>query len=734
MRIYHRLGLIRDQHERNDKPPPHIAADPAFQLVTLFRSQVQAASAPITKQSKLRVNNEAMQTFGNLASILREKGGNGMIFLIACFLEHNFGRGTVPEAEMENVRGGLSVSDIIDGTSPSELMHDEGHQAIAEDGGMVTESEVYDQEEAMDADDDLDAFIGNVSEGQDEDERDTGQEISQQPSDHNANVSTPLKRSATDWLNSNFGGAPTPPQSAGSMFKPSMSSGNEALYASSEARISNVCYAVAQQPSGASPSSGSVFGKLVNQSPNLTTPPGGAKQRPLSIFGAGGPSSAFGVSTAKNVFGGPTFGSSSVQPPLFPSAKPSNISELNAQAQTTASMSTNTTTASQSFNATPGTASSAAGSSSSNSSTGASTPQPKGPENTGSPSNFRPSPFAASFVPKALPSPTPTPSSSSPMQKASLTPIRTNSLFKSPLSSSTPITSHEGGIYLPDMSSTPPSLIFPSTPATASSLDGTGRGQGSPLSINTTSSFLKSSSSGLLRKAVAIDSPVAPPPLGRQGPISLPSTPTGMTSNGSFAIPPTPTTFPPPRGGTLGLMNMSDDSIVVVSPRRPSLPSSSSLRLEDTILADTSRDSELAEIEASPPPAAVRTKRRSEEMRSEAVEFAQKSNAVQQCFSRWRKRLADQLAWKEACNRSEVYKQRLHDGADSVASSSRYSSPALSKRRRESVEVSSAPLRTRRRRDVSGSISTVPRTDDQLAHRLREVRQSSFVVPLKQLF
>ncbi|KAL5482845.1 SAC3_5 [Sanghuangporus weigelae] len=40
MRIYHRLGLIRDQHERNDRPPLFIAVDPASQLISHSRSEV----------------------------------------------------------------------------------------------------------------------------------------------------------------------------------------------------------------------------------------------------------------------------------------------------------------------------------------------------------------------------------------------------------------------------------------------------------------------------------------------------------------------------------------------------------------------------------------------------------------------------------------------------------------------------------------------------------------------
>ena len=173
MRIYHRLGLIRDQHERNDKPPPHIAADPAFQLITRFRSQVQEASRPITKVSKLLVSPEAMASFGELAGVLRERGNVVMVYLVACFLEHIFGKGTIEEDEMEKIVEELSVQDIIDGRSDGVvgggvlsgsasigdtdgeggMMEDVGDEDMAE-GGVTTGTEEMDE---------LDAFIEDAA-------------------------------------------------------------------------------------------------------------------------------------------------------------------------------------------------------------------------------------------------------------------------------------------------------------------------------------------------------------------------------------------------------------------------------------------------------------------------------------------------------------------------------------------------------------------------------------------
>ena len=152
MRIYHRLGLIRDQHERNDRPPPHIASDPAFQLVTRFRSEVQAASSPITKTSKLKVNPAAMQLFGELAGVLQERRNVVMIYLMACFLEHIFGKDTIED--IESIKGSLTIQDIIDSNSDGGAYFEEVDEIedTDMDAEMTAEGEVEEQDE-------LSAFI-----------------------------------------------------------------------------------------------------------------------------------------------------------------------------------------------------------------------------------------------------------------------------------------------------------------------------------------------------------------------------------------------------------------------------------------------------------------------------------------------------------------------------------------------------------------------------------------------
>ncbi|KAJ3759550.1 SAC3/GANP/Nin1/mts3/eIF-3 p25 family-domain-containing protein, partial [Lentinula raphanica] len=116
MRIYHRLIHIRDQRERQDDVPPSILSHPLYKLTSAFRAHVQKTSEPITKTSKLVVDPTAMEIFGQLAGVLMREGGGGkrgMVYLVACILEHLFGKDTIED--MESLRDGLELRDVIDG-------------------------------------------------------------------------------------------------------------------------------------------------------------------------------------------------------------------------------------------------------------------------------------------------------------------------------------------------------------------------------------------------------------------------------------------------------------------------------------------------------------------------------------------------------------------------------------------------------------------------------------------
>jgi hypothetical protein len=142
MRIYHRLLHIRDQKERQDGIPEHIINHPAFQLVTDFRLQVQVASGTITKRSTLVVDGEGMRIFGRLVGVLKEMGNTIMTYLVACIMERLFGADTIED--IEALRGGLSLPDIIDGKA-------EAVPQITEVGEPDSEM-LEDEEEGEDAD------------------------------------------------------------------------------------------------------------------------------------------------------------------------------------------------------------------------------------------------------------------------------------------------------------------------------------------------------------------------------------------------------------------------------------------------------------------------------------------------------------------------------------------------------------------------------------------------------
>ncbi|KAJ3804693.1 SAC3/GANP/Nin1/mts3/eIF-3 p25 family-domain-containing protein, partial [Lentinula aff. lateritia] len=117
MRVYHRLVHIRDQRERQDDVAEEIRRHPVYVLTTAFRAHVQAESSPITKNSALVVGAEGMRIFAELAAwLMGQQGKRGMVYLVACLLEHLFGRDTIED--IDAVRGGLGLADIINGTEP----------------------------------------------------------------------------------------------------------------------------------------------------------------------------------------------------------------------------------------------------------------------------------------------------------------------------------------------------------------------------------------------------------------------------------------------------------------------------------------------------------------------------------------------------------------------------------------------------------------------------------------
>ncbi|KAJ7442506.1 SAC3/GANP/Nin1/mts3/eIF-3 p25 family-domain-containing protein [Mycena galericulata] len=120
MRVYHRLIHIREVERSGvDRTPSshHVAEHPVYELTAAFRAHVQQKSQPITKKSRLRYDAEGIHIFGELVEKMMSDGGGGKgtVFLVACILESVFGKGSVEE--LDDITGGASWSDIIDGST-----------------------------------------------------------------------------------------------------------------------------------------------------------------------------------------------------------------------------------------------------------------------------------------------------------------------------------------------------------------------------------------------------------------------------------------------------------------------------------------------------------------------------------------------------------------------------------------------------------------------------------------
>lgn len=222
--------------------------------------------------------------------------------------------------------------------------------------------------------------------------------------------------------------------------------------------------------------------------------------------------------------------------------------------------------------------------------------------------------------------------------------------------------------------------------------------------------------SGQSRKSIAIDSPIGPPPLHRHGPISLPGTPVLMN--------------PPPHVAPSTPMTSFDYSSPIVRTPAQQIPAQTSSYLGLSVgTPEVKSPSKLREVFQPLQPVAsgsgvnkvdspVSAKKPKAEMQDEAVNFARKCVAVRQCFTKWKKRRLDMVTWKEACRRSDAYKQKLSQSGPGGLTQS-----ASFKRRRESGDVPKIePARLRRRLKSRASDPTDPFTDERLVQRLMQVR------------
>jgi nuclear mRNA export protein SAC3 len=105
--------------------------------------------------------------------------------------------------------------------------------------------------------------------------------------------------------------------------------------------------------------------------------------------------------------------------------------------------------------------------------------------------------------------------------------------------------------------------------------------------------------------------------------------------------------------------------------------------------------------------------------------FLAKSWLVKESFERWVQKAMDLAEWKQACRKSEAYKEKIQRERLSKSFGSEVSSSVTSatdKRARSTMELEDldGPKRKRARRRASVPTRS-PRTDEELAQRLREV-------------
>ncbi|KAI0315681.1 SAC3/GANP/Nin1/mts3/eIF-3 p25 family-domain-containing protein [Amylostereum chailletii] len=681
MRIYHRLIHIRDQRERHDNIPSSIVSHPVFLLTTKFRQHVQKKSSPISKNSTLVVDSEAMEIFGELATVLSQQGSTVMVYLVACILERLFGKDTIDD--IEGIRRNMAIPDMIDGVFTDETTGEgetDVYSASIEDG-FLSQEEGETQEPVMNVN-----AIKQLNDGA----------FKAPP----PSTSTPMSSFPPS---SSSNPAPVASAFSGLVSKPNPFGGTTSAFGG-----------VGGTPFGGS---GSAFGLSASTPTPNVSPFGGAGK--TDAFGR--PISAFGASN------GPAQATTSLAsaPPLFSDSTtvPSTSSSPDTGLGTSAFMPSNSSTGpSTSFGL------------------GSKPPTPFGTFPT--PSNgFNPPSVRASSPPKASIFPKPL----NP-QAPSFTPFAIPGSSSPPVSNPTepaapagvPLPTPFSRPTLPPLTTTPPSLTR--TPTLVLPDPGTT----SPVKTQFTQ-----------------DSPLFDPPaLSKPHPISLPPTPTassyaspvkgksaqtlfGWPSQQSFSNNPdilSPLSLTPRSSFTQGAQSTPSKpyslaAIPASLSRRPSavdlpLPSSP---LKSEILpashgvngSSKGKEQVMDDIAGLAPTSPVVNGRGKGKERvvdkaalvKQASAFACRTTLVKNIFRAWAKKAADSAAYSKAVRRSTEYSKRIQHERLTTSTSVPM---AVDGRKKRDIfaSVGTAPSRRVRRR-ISNKYAP-PRTDEELARRLKE--------------
>ncbi|KAI0364876.1 hypothetical protein BV20DRAFT_955385 [Pilatotrama ljubarskyi] len=743
MRVYHRLIHIRDQRERHEDIPDEIRNHAVFRLTTEFRQRVQAKSAPITKTSKLVVDNEAMQIFSQLADVLSKENNIVMIYLVACILERHFGKDAIDN--IEAIRGDLSIPDIIDGISKPL---DEA-QPSPDGDAYITDSPATIMEEVSD--------------------------VQEEP----APEPQPVARSATEWLSNNFGAppsvsAPPPTQSPfapTTNAAPSSATHTGSAFAGLGTASTSNFFGASSTPSSASAPVKSAFGNLSTKSSVF----GGASFGPstsapaTSVFGGGDVSqsvfdsssssaSAFAPSTTTgSVFGGPVAS-------VLPTGPTKPAQPLSAQ-PTWPAESSGFASASNAPSTQPGISS-------------APTASPAAPPPTGSTPTRDTSlnPFAASFVPPQT-QPAEKPAAQQPLFSNPFAAPSTG-LSASPPKPAAPPPQTNGFFCAPRSVPTEPSSPTAEAPG-----DGASREEMPPpptpsriIERRQTLWDLPGSSSPFsrLKEDRMTYTPSPGTPNGPSSPISPTAGPPALGKPNLAVLPPTPTArwFESPEASlsrkgsvvhfpslTIPTPTVSD----VLSPihlRTPTpgktTPSGSSgglllhtgtpaLERQGTLESFTSPTSTTStpdsanrapkpvlEIQTNgftPSPwnkGKAKAKETPADLELKAIHFLRTSRLVRDAWARWRKRRETSKAWEEACKRSESYQAEVQRTRLSTSlNGAPVQEQSHAKKRRVSAVQPVDTVQARRVKRRKSAQFTEPLTDEALAQRLQENREEN---------
>ncbi|KAJ7442519.1 SAC3 domain-containing protein [Mycena galericulata] len=699
MRIYHRLIHIRDQVERPEPAPlsPHVAEHPMYKLTTAFRAHVQEKSKPISKTSRLRVDAEGMRIFGQLAGEMMGEGGGGkgMVFLVACILERLFGEGTVEG--IDDIRGGASLGDIIDGTT----------EAVEETQARV--EEVDELDDGMTDQDDIDIEEMDDPAGEDQ--------VMQSPA-----LASPLKPSASGWLSENFGAAPPaptfgPPANAPVASAFSNLGATRSIFGTTSAfGRKSVFGNTGPSPFGAIPNTVTVNGQertSENGFPTSSNPFGPPSDPPQqSEASSSARSNGFAVPPrvqnnplfpASSTTNSPSpFTSNSASPPPPAVPPPTNIFAPTPKPAAIDFTDKGKGRAPElfSWSSTPPSTSSL---------------NPQAPE-------FRPPP--AFFQPQPQPVPKPV---------FGVTPIPIFNGF--PTSLASPSTFDTPPATKPAQKRTPPLAKIDTSPPVVTTA--TTAGPSSPMT------------------------PGNPPPLAKVQPISLPSTPTisGPVIPASLlnatASPPLPQTQQPqPSKASNPLIGLLKNSLQTSGLGGPSGSSSGNGMLSPLVLASPSATplrhsfSPVKPQAVVAPPTPINGDREGKgkemaadvdadaDLEAKALAFERRGLVVQRCLAKWQKRTTDRAEWAEACRQSEKYSEKVRRAREREKGTLKRPSPngkgveSDSKRMRllrngddesdADVFALSAP---RKRSSLRRRKYEAPRTDEDLAKRFQENKE-----------